>query len=170
MTVERINPDGVGSPDQWLQGAGTTKWQNMFDALDSTTIFTAITGFVNRFTMANPTAIVEADTINFITMHTRARRTAESGQSRIRMRVFDDATTFLDDNNIILTNSLVDYTSKQFPNTPGGGAWTLTDLNNMDIQMNAVSIPSFTFLQVVEYFVEIDYTPAATRRIFISNS
>lgn len=172
MTIERINATATNSPPAaWdICIPVVSKVADVQDGSDASSICSNTAGEIERFVLNNPTVITGSDTINHCTLRARARTSATSGQSRIKLRERDDNSAFQDSNNIMLSTSYVDY-SWQFNVAPDGGAWTLAKLNTLQMQIINVSVPMRTILQCAEFYVDIDYTVSAvSRRVFVTST
>ena len=158
MATEVLALEAIGTVDQWTLTAGATKviaCQAPDD--DDTTYITsgATANYVQRFTLVDPAVITADDTINKVTVrwrHQRASTPAGTGRS---MLVTAGGTIFGAG-----VGTLVGWTdqSDDFTEKPGGGAWDLTSITNIQVGVQNTLARSI-YCTTIE--VTVDYTPAA---------
>lgn len=131
MTTETLLLSAVASgEDNWTLSVGSSKvaaCQTPDD--DASSYISASTAVRQRFSLSDPTLIGSGDVINSVTLRVRTQRgTTPAGSTRGFIYlggVYANGTTLA---------GTAGFTSQSdvFTEKPGGGSWTLTDLQNLE--------------------------------------
>jgi hypothetical protein len=161
MATEILECDATGSPDQWTNQGGANKVVSVSDGVDANYVFESVDEERQRFTLANSTDINESDTINTVSTMWRAQDTG-SGNNRVHAHQFVGAESN-DSGEISLDTSWTDY-QNDFDLAPDATSWTLTDLNNLQLEVHCSAIGASREVQVTRLYVSIDYTPVSAAK------
>lgn len=157
MATETLEPDAEES-GVWTVGAGSDKTSavQLPDDDDTSYITDATAGNFQRYTMENPSDIGAGDTINSVTLHWRSKG---AGGSKCCCGIRIDAGT--EDTSAVESNSSSYANFSYGPRTtdPYGGAWSLADLQNLQMQVNNSANKN---CMVTTMYVVVDYTPGST--------
>lgn len=155
---EKIEPDATSTPNAWDSTSGISKVTSVTDAVDDNYISETIDEDKQRFTMANPTGIDGGDTIDSVVTYMRAKDSG-TGNNKVQMHQYVDANSN-DGTNEALSTSYVDYTDA-FALAPDGGAWTLTDVNDLQLEAHCTAIGALKTVYVTKIYATVWFTPAA---------
>lgn len=150
--TKAIYCDAVGTTDDWTLGAGADKVVAVGSPDDEDTSYIFGSSYSNQqYTLEAP-GIPAGSTINSVSPHARCR--TESGSDIFLLGVFIPP----------------DYTNSGWKGTgtsyadfeeslarPGGGAWQLSDLDDLRIYINAGP----TTIRATSFWIIVDYTPPA---------
>jgi hypothetical protein len=156
MSTEQLLLAAVGSPDTWTLTAGSTKvaaCQTPDD--DATSYITSPTAnnSEQRFSLDDPTLIGSGDTINSVQVRIRHQR---AGAPAGTIQAFLVLSTNVSYGTSTATGaSWADLTENIAK--PGGGTWTLTDLNNLVVGVRNTTNGRAVFCTTIE--VIADYNP-----------
>jgi hypothetical protein len=159
MATEQLLLAAVGSPDTWTLTAGSTKvaaCQTPDD--DGTSYITSPTAnnSEQRFSLDDPTLIGSGDTINSVQVRIRHQR---GGTPPGTIQAFLVLSTNVSFGTSTTTGAgWVDLTENI--SKPGGGSWTLTDLNNLVVGVRNTTNGRAVFCTTIE--VIADYTATTT--------
>lgn len=161
MPQEVLTVTATSIPNSWVLGAGASK-QVAVQSNDGNTSYIRSTATINtaqQFDITTPSAVTGIDLINFVRIEASCIRGASGSGYTYKVSVVRNGTT--DGANQTATGSYV-TTGDNFTTRPAGGAWTLTDLQNLEIKITNTAAKEVrcSYLRVV-----IDYTeppPPAT--------
>jgi len=163
--TETLYCDTVSSPDQWTNFGGADKATSVSDTIDDNFIDETTQGQIQRFTLVNPANIDETDRIDSIIV--RCRLMTPSGAGVVaRANHIVSSTAYGTNRN--LTSSWADY-QEAYSTDPAGNDWTLSNINSLKIEAEAVTIPILKRARCTRIFVEVYFTPvpaAPRRRIY----
>lgn len=160
-----IEPDGVGTNDQWTQNGGSSKADAVSDdeadcAVSYTSISTTTVGHLQDFTLGNPSIAADA-TINSVTFTFQADRVGAASTPQMRIIAVLSGNTTNGTARTIGTSNCTEWSESL--TRPGGGSWTVSDLNDLQVRMQYISTLSGTpTMHCIKISVTIDYTPAAS--------
>lgn len=152
-----IEADATGSPDNWSNIGGANKVASVTDFIDDNYITTSAATGKQRFTLGNPSGIDGGDQIDSVETFWWGRDNG-SGNNRVQMHQYVGANSN-DGANVSLTESFVGYTDV-FTLAPDGGAWTLTDLNDLQIEAHCTAIGAFRSVDVAKIYLIVYFTEA----------
>jgi hypothetical protein len=157
VATETLVCDAVGSTDNWSLAAGSTKVAAVAtDDGDTSRIESGTTsGTIQQFTLANPANIASGDTINSVTLYAVCKRGGTPPGNYTVSAVLGANTT---DGTSRTSGASYAETSETFSARPGGGAWTLTDVNNLVLQIRNTQTRNILATQL---YAVVDYTVAA---------
>ena len=158
MATEQLLLSAVGSPDNWILVAGSTKVVACQTPDDDATSYIRSGTTANteqRFTLADPADIGAGDTINFVTVrirHQRASTPAGNIQSSLTVGA---STTY---GTAVATGVSFADQSIQYDDVPGGTGWTLSNLNDLiaGVRNTLARDVHCTTIEVI-----VDYTPGS---------
>lgn len=154
---ETIEPEAVGSPDEWDNSGGANKTASVTDDVDGNYILEVTDEQMQRFRNSDPSGIDPEDDIDSVKTFWRAQDNG-SGNNRVQIHQYVGANSN-DGANIALTASWADY-EDNFALAPDGGAWTLSDVNDMFIEAHCTAIGGLRQVQVTKIYHIVYYTPA----------
>lgn len=123
------------TPNNWTLSAGATKAAAV-SGNDGDTSYISSGGTANtqqQFSLVNPVHIQPGDVISSVTLRATARRASNPGGS-FRLTAVLGASTALG-TPYSTANTYADFTDA-FTTRPGGGAWTLTDVQNLEARIH----------------------------------
>jgi hypothetical protein len=153
---EYIDPDADTAPDDWTNTGGANKLASITDNVTANYISETTDEQAEEFGMANPTSIAGDDTIDSVKFIWRGKD-GGSGNNRAMPRIIVGADTS-DGTSVALLTTWA-YYEDNFTTAPDAGAWTLTDLNSLEIWMQCKAISNTVFAE--RAFIRIYYTTAA---------
>jgi len=157
VATETLVCDAVGTTDNWTLAAGSTKVAAVAtDDGDTSRIESGTTSdTIQQFTLANPTAIASGDTINSVTLYAVCKRGGTPPGNYTVSAVLGGNTS---DGTSRTSGASYAATSETFTTKPGGGAWTLTDVNNLVLQIRNTQTRNILATQL---YAVVDYTVAS---------
>jgi hypothetical protein len=157
VATETLVCDAVGSTDNWSLAAGSTKVAAVAtNDGDTSRIESGTTSnTIQQFTLANPTAIASGDTINSVTLYAVCKRGGTPPGDYTVSAVLGGNTS---DGTSRTSGASYAETSETFTTKPGGGAWTLTDVNNLVLQIRNTQTRNILATQL---YAVVDYTVAS---------
>jgi hypothetical protein len=138
LVLEVMPATDVGSSNNW-SAIGTSNKVVAVAVNDGTTTYiqsSATVPTVQQFQLTDPKYIQPGDPISSVTLRSTARRSG-SGSTSFRTAVVLGATASYGASQGIGT-SFADY-EDAFGSRPGGGAWTLTDVQNVQMRIENTS-------------------------------
>lgn len=162
---ETLDPDHVSTPDQWTNVGGANKVASVTDDVDDNNIDEITQGEIQRFTLEDSGDIGSNDRIDSVVIY--CRMTTPSG-SGVVARVNHIVSSTVYGTGRTLTGTWTDYYDS-YSQVPGGGDWSLDDINNLEIEVEAVTIPTLKRAKCTRMSVTVYYTPAppaARRRLY----
>jgi hypothetical protein len=132
---EDIEPQAVGSPDQWQTFGGTNKVMLVTDIDDFTYIYEDSAGHIEDFTLTDPGGIGGDDSIDSVNVIWRAQ---DNGGGTNEGRV-----------NLRLSGSTA---------RPGGSGWTIDDVNGLEVQTECTAIAKSREIRCSKIYVRVYYT------------
>ena len=164
---EILYADSVSLPDQWDNYGGANKVESVSDDVDDNYIDETTQGEKQRFTVENAGDIGPLDIIDSIVVHSRMKTPSDPGTvARINHIVSSTANG----TGRTLTGSWINYTDT-YSTDPDGNGWSLTSINNLKVEAEAVTIPILkrahcTRIYIVAYYTPVSAAPGYRRRIY----
>ncbi|UCC79004.1 MAG: hypothetical protein JSW64_12100 [Candidatus Zixiibacteriota bacterium] len=163
---ETLDPDSVSTPDQWANVGGANKVESVSDNVDDNYIDETTQGEKQRFTVENAGDIGPGDIIDSIVIHSRMKTPSGPG-AEARVNHVVDSIAY--GTTRALQGTYTNY-SDTYSMNPEGGGWTLSDIDNLKVEADAVTIPILKRAFCTKIYVVVYYTPAAPayykRRIY----
>lgn len=154
---EDIEPETVGSPDQWQTFGGPNKIILVTDTDDFTYIYEDSAGHVQVFALTDPSGISGNDTIDSVNVIWRAQDNGNgTNEGRVILYLSGNTET---GPAVGLTASWINY-DHSFPDRPGGSGWAVDDVNDLEIQTECVSVAKSRQVRCSRIYVRIYFTPA----------
>ncbi len=156
MAQETLQVDAVGATTNWTLGAGASKVAAVNTPDDDDTSYIAsgtTSGTTQQFTVANPSQVSANAVINFVRIVARCKRGGAQNCNFVVSTVLSASSTdgASQTGATSYANTQDDFTTK-----PGGGSWTLTDLQNLEIKIRNTQARD---LRCTTFYVIVDYTP-----------
>lgn len=148
-----LQADATSTPDNWTLEAGANKVAAVNAPDDDATSYvssTGTSGTTQRYSVANH-SIPSGATINFVRLRSRCMKGQSAAGTFIMSAVLSGNVS--DGATKTSGTGYSDFTD-DFAARPGGGSWTLDDINNLEIQIrNAQTRAIFctTFEVIVDY-------------------
>lgn len=159
---ETLVPDGLDTPDQWVASSGG-KVVAVTDGVDGVYILETVNGEDQMFTLSNTTFSASA-TVDSFRIRWRGQDEG-SGNNRIQLVAFTDATNNCKGSNQSVTTSWVDY-DIPFIGAPDddqdclGVSLTKSIMDALKIRVDCSALGAGREVRVTEIEVFVFYTPA----------
>lgn len=157
--VEVLQVSAVSSPNSWTLGAGTDKVAAVQSPDDADTTYVAATpsgsDVEQQYALANPIGIGPNDTILSVKVISRVRKV--SGAAGMYRHAAVLSGNVSPGGSKVLTTSYADY-QDAFSAKPGGGSWSLADVQNLEVRVVAENGSVGERLTTLR--VEVTYEPA----------
>lgn len=158
-----IRPDATSTPDQWTLTGGGTKHGAMSDQdIFNTFVISETTNSEkNRFELGNP-SIPAGATVDSVRTTFHMCKTAGSPTGRCNLELSGNITngTSRTGGTELEGECQTSWTEKL--DRPGGGSWSIEELNDLRVEVEAVSVNGTNYNFCYEIWVEIFYTPLAS--------
>ncbi len=152
-----LRPNADGTTNDWTASAGSN-----YECVDEETanddtdyIYSSTTGDVSYFALPD---VTQSGIIEDVTIHIRARKETDSGGSATIRTVTNVSVDDEQSSNIALTDTWDDYSST-YTTAPDGGAWTFSDIDDLEIGVYAANIFDAN-ANVTQIYATIDYSDA----------
>jgi len=162
---EVLHADSVSSPDQWANVGGANKVESVSDDVDNNYIDETTQGEKQRFTLENAGDMGPNDIIDSVVIHSRMKTPSGTG---IVARVNHIVSSTENGTDRTLATTYTNY-SDAYSTDPDGNDWSLTNINNLKIEAEAVTIPTLKRAYCTKMYAIVYYTPATPtyrRRIY----
>ena len=138
---ETLETTAVSSPDQWWNSINKVTAVNAPHDDDTSEIFEGTAGEIQRYALANPINIQSGTTINWVTAEWRARTNWGSLTHRARANQVLGTNKNLGATRTMASSEAYTTYQEQFTSKPGGGSWTLTDIQNLELEAESLANP-----------------------------
>lgn len=170
MSTEILRPDADGDDVGFTASAGAD-WECVDEAVadDATTyieVVSATAGDIDELVNLGSSAILESATINSVTITLRMRRLVGGSDPSYNFLIKENATKTVSGSAVLSSTSFVDVTNVYNTRPSDAGAWTLTDLNALQVGIRRVGDVATGGIRVTQIFVTVDFTPG--RRLSLS--
>lgn len=162
MASEILRPNADGDDVAWTATGVANDWECVSESSpdENTTYLVVAAGTAattDELVNLAASAIGGSDTINSVTLTLRALHSATQPAANFLWKENGVKTV---GGAISLTTSYADYTEVRSVRPSDGAAWTLADLNALQIGMRRVGNAGTGAVRLTQAFVTIDYTPA----------
>lgn len=161
MATETIRPIWSGYSTQWTPTVSYSGWDCVNDTGtgdgDTTIVYTNVSGYIDLYTMADPTAFSGVDTVNFIKVFARCRKTGGSPQAVFIIRVSGTSQEKAEEEKFAPTTSYALY-SGTWTSPPGGGSWTYDGIKDLQCGLKLVAGGKTATMNNTQLYCEVDYT------------
>jgi len=154
---EILYADLVTAPDQWANVGGANKVESVSDDVDDNYIDETAQGEKQRFTVEDAGDIGSFDIVDSIVVHSRMKTPSGTG---VVARINHIVSSSANGTSRTLSGAWTDYTDT-YSTDPDGNDWSLTSINNLKIEAEAVTIPILKRAHCTRMYVVVYYTPAS---------
>lgn len=155
--VETLYPNVQGVYTDFTKvGSASTKWESVKDTDDGNYVTSSSNSDDESYGM-DATGIGDSDTINSVTMYYRTARVNSSNQ-KYYTGIISGGTSYNTTYRNFSSDAWRDLTEVYNTDPNGGGAWTKTRINGMEIYIENYS--STGGCKWATAYAEVDYTPA----------
>lgn len=161
MATVTLRPVANGTYNNWSPTGAASNYLCVQESSSDgdTTYISGGTNSTNSFTIGTNT-IGASDTINSVTVYLVSRCTSTSrGASAFTKTFIRENSTDTEGTQYAPTTSYATY-STTYNTRPSGGAWTKTDIDNLEIGCST-GVVNLSSPYVTQVYVIVDYTPNA---------
>ncbi|MBU0646659.1 hypothetical protein KJ611_04310 [Patescibacteria group bacterium] len=155
--AETLRPDANGTYQDWPTLQGTTRYGAVSDESDSTYIETDTKDDQDTYDI-NDSAIGATATINSVEIFVRAKASGSGGAEKIKILDYLNTTLRSSSQISVSRTSFTDYSTGNLTTDPEGNAWTLTNIDALEIGVEVSALGKNETMQVSEMWAEVDYT------------
>lgn len=157
MAILILRPDGVGNSTAMTPFGAAANWDCVNEVVsddDTTYVFTSTPTGLDLYAVDN-VGITGVDYIQSIRVGIIAKRVGTAANFFVRIR---DGASNYDDVDTATSAAYVTYYTTPLLEVPGGGGpWTITKLNSLQIGFFVTAITSAD-IRVTQMFLEVTYT------------
>jgi len=165
MATLTLRPNAAGTYQQWSTfGSPPSHWAGTSDQNDATGV--QVTGNTTYKETENLQDASQTGTINSVTAYMRAKATGSGAGEKAVILWRTYATDYESAAQTISRTAFTDYSEARTVNPNTGLAWTWTEVNALEVGSRASALGSGEVIQCSEFWIVVDYTPAAVDKSF----
>lgn len=162
MATLTIRPNEAGSYQEWSLFGGTTHYGSTSDQSTSTGVYINDTTSLETEGLASVSGY--SGTINSVTAKMQAQAYNGSGDEEAVLLWYMRGESS-ESSAFALTSSWQNFSDQRTTSPFSSSAWTWDELESLEIGSRANVVGSSEAVQVAEFWVEIDYTPALLKEV-----
>ncbi len=154
---DTLRPQGVGTATGLVTDGCSSNWQCVDETSaddDATYVKSSGTSYgTDTYNTANPAGT--SCTVNSVTIHIRARRFVKTAYAKVVLRTYG---TEYEGSEETLGNSYADYSHQWTTNPSTGAAWTISEVENMEIGVRLRTTKSTHPARCTQVWAVVEYS------------
>jgi len=164
MATQNIYVDADATPNGWTPNSGSNAHYTYVDN-DSTSeyLLTQDVDMAESFGTDYNNQVGSGDTINNVTVYVKAKKLG-GGTHQIKITIRNASSAVTYSASKTLTTSWATY-SNSFTSKPGGGTWSESDLDTLEIGFESITTEKGYGCQAAYIYAIINYTPTSATEL-----